>query len=124
MEEREKEEIDLVSREAVKTMLNDIGGCDAKEEWAKGWDSAIDESIRRLNKIESINMNDWIHVSEHKPDSNEVVQITLSDGGYTIGWYDQEDDSWWNCFYMAERIENEKVVAWMPRPKQYRPKQK
>lgn len=42
---------DLVSREAVYEMLNNLGGCDAQEAYYKGWDKAIDGAIEGLNKI-------------------------------------------------------------------------
>lgn len=35
-------ENDFIPRKAIYDAVNDIGGCDATEEWAKGYDSAID----------------------------------------------------------------------------------
>ena len=32
-------------------MLHNLGGCDAKEEWAKGYDAAIDDAISHLDDI-------------------------------------------------------------------------
>lgn len=45
------EDSDLITRQAVYDMLNALGGCDACEEWAKGWDSAIDTAIKELDGI-------------------------------------------------------------------------
>ena len=33
---------DFIPRKAIYEAVNYIGGCDATEEWAKGYDSAID----------------------------------------------------------------------------------
>lgn len=38
-------ETDFIARKAIYDAVNDIGGCDATEEWAKGYDSAIDAVI-------------------------------------------------------------------------------
>ena len=37
--------------EAEYKMLHSLGGCDAKEEWAKGYDAAIDNAISHLDNI-------------------------------------------------------------------------
>lgn len=41
----------LYDAEAVYNMLHSLGGCDAKEEWAKGYDAAIDNAISHLDSI-------------------------------------------------------------------------
>lgn len=42
---------DLISRKAVYDMLHGLGGCDAQDEWSKGWDKAIDTAIGELDDI-------------------------------------------------------------------------
>lgn len=44
---------DLVWRRDVYEMLNGIGGCDAEDEYFKGWDKAIDGAISELDKVPS-----------------------------------------------------------------------
>ncbi len=41
----------LIEAEAVYKMLHSIGGCDATDEWAKGYDAAIDNAISLLDDI-------------------------------------------------------------------------
>ena len=41
----------VIEKEAVYKMLHNLGGCDAKEEWAKGYDAAIDDAISHLDDI-------------------------------------------------------------------------
>ena len=36
------------ARECLK-ILHSIGGCDATEEWSKGWDAAIDEAYKLIS---------------------------------------------------------------------------
>lgn len=36
------------ARECLK-ILHGIGGCDATEEWSKGWDAAIDEAYKEIS---------------------------------------------------------------------------
>ena len=42
---------DLISRKAVYEMLHDLGGSDATDEWADGWDKAISQAISDLDDI-------------------------------------------------------------------------
>lgn len=58
----EKEYID---REVVYDVLNNIGSCDADEEWRKGWDEAIDTALGMVKYIstadvEHIRHGHWI----------------------------------------------------------------
>ncbi len=41
----------VIEKEAVYKMLHNLGGCDAKEAWAKGYDAAIDDAISNLDDI-------------------------------------------------------------------------
>lgn len=36
------------ARDCLK-ILHGIGGCDATEEWSKGWDAAIDEAYKEIS---------------------------------------------------------------------------
>ena len=45
---------ELISRKAVYNMLNGLGGCDAQDEWSKGWDKAIDTAIDGLGNIPTV----------------------------------------------------------------------
>ena len=42
----ENQSKDYIEREYVIKKLNAIGGCDAAEDWAKGWDEAVNEAIK------------------------------------------------------------------------------
>ena len=42
---------DLISRKAVYEMLHGLGGCDATDEWADGWDKGINQAISDLDDI-------------------------------------------------------------------------
>lgn len=44
---------DTVYRKDVEQMLANIGGCDASEEWERGWDEAIDTALDELRKVKS-----------------------------------------------------------------------
>lgn len=41
----------LVSIEDVLTLINDTGGCDAAEEYTRGWDAACDELHKRIAEM-------------------------------------------------------------------------
>ena len=49
---------DLIKRSDVEQMLTALGGCDASDKEAEGWDKAIDAAMEGLRKVESA--NEWI----------------------------------------------------------------
>ncbi len=44
----------LIDANTVYKILNDIGGCDAADEWSKGFDAAIDEAIMQISNAPTI----------------------------------------------------------------------
>lgn len=40
-----------IDREAIIEKLNEIGGCDASDDFNKGWDKAIDAAIEAVMQI-------------------------------------------------------------------------
>lgn len=53
---------DLIKRSDVEQMLKDLGGCDASDKEAEGWDKAIDAAMEGLRKVDVANR--WIPCSE------------------------------------------------------------
>ena len=41
----------LISYHAAYQAIHDIGGCDAEDDYSRGWDAAIDEAIKELHKV-------------------------------------------------------------------------
>ena len=56
---------DLVKRLDVEQMLKDLGGCDASDKEAAGWDKAIDAAMEGLRKIESANITKIVRYKIH-----------------------------------------------------------
>ena len=75
---------ELIKRSDVEQMLKDLGGCDASDKEASGWDKAIDAAVEGLGKIESEDR--WILFTFDEngrfdckiPDKGE--EVLLSDG--------------------------------------------
>lgn len=44
-------QIGHISRKAVLNLLDEMGDCDATDEWAKGWDKAIDTVYNEIIKF-------------------------------------------------------------------------
>lgn len=42
---------EYIERETIIEKLNEIGGCDATDDWGKGWDKAIDAAIEAVMQI-------------------------------------------------------------------------
>lgn len=61
-------ETDFISRRAIYDAVNDIGGCDATDEWAKGYDSAIDNAINIIESMPAADVAPVRHGHWIRPD--------------------------------------------------------
>lgn len=63
-------EKEYIEREAIIKKLNGIGGCDAFDEWSKGWDRAIDMAVKAVEKLPAANVTPvkhghWIKIGNY-----------------------------------------------------------
>ncbi len=42
---------EYIERETIIKKLNEIGGCDASDDFSKGWDKAVDTAIEAVEKL-------------------------------------------------------------------------
>lgn len=68
---------DLIRRKDVEQMLTALGGCDASDKEAAGWDNAIDAAMEGLRKVESANITK-IARYEIQADGIDSLEDTLS----------------------------------------------
>lgn len=73
----EKEYID---REAIIKKLNEIGGCDASDEWSKGWDKAIDTAVKAVeilpnSDVALVKHGHWIFKKRTKLVSTGIARV-------------------------------------------------
>ena len=110
---------DTVYRKDVEQMLAELGGCDATEEWERGWDEAIDAAMDELRKVKSVDR--WIPCSERLPDKdvNPVTRdyyeypVTIKiDGVADVRYYKFGKGHWWNGPECMDKC----VIAWKERP--------
>lgn len=47
---------ELIRKSEVLKLLDDLGGCDAQDEFSSGWDKAIDEAYSRVDDMQPVNM--------------------------------------------------------------------
>lgn len=45
---------DLIIKDKVLEILKNLGGCDAKDEYSKGWDDAIDAAYNDVGNLPSV----------------------------------------------------------------------
>ena len=45
---------DLISKDKVLDILKNLGGCDAQDEYSKGWDDAIDAAYNDVGNLPSV----------------------------------------------------------------------
>lgn len=67
---------DLIRRKDVEQMLTALGGCDASDKEAAGWDKAIDAALEGLRKIESANFTKIVRY-EIQADGIDSLEDTL-----------------------------------------------
>lgn len=105
---------DLIRRKDVEQMLTALGGCDASDKEAAGWDMAIDAALHGLRKVESADR--WIPFTF---DENGRFDCRIPDKGEEVLLSDGEE-VWLEVFgcdkegYYLGSLDG---VAWMPLPK-------
>ena len=118
---------DLIRRKDVEQMLKDLGGCDASDKEAAGWDKAIDAALYGLEKVDSASVieeqpkvREWIP-SNTPPETNDKVLVTYQKS------YKQElliGFDRYNRYpiHNIERWEGKgiRVMAWMPLPEPWK----
>ena len=80
-------ETDFISRKAIYDAVNDIGGCDASDEYAKGWDKAIDAVISIIEELSAadvvpvVRCKDCKHYCGH-PDDCMLLRTCVYENFY------------------------------------------
>lgn len=127
---------DLIKRSDVEQMLTALGGCDASDKEAAGWDNAIDAAMEGLRKVESADK--WILCSERLPDeeARRYILNNLDGIGYlypclltyrspntekvhAVRFYYDID---MQCFvnHGEKMCEKARCIAWKPLPEPYK----
>ena len=106
---------DLISREAVEEIINDIRSCISVEGY---W--AILERLKKLPSVKPQELK-WIPVSEKLPEEETAVLISCEDLylhrlNPCIGW---RNGQYWNTFTANGCKQILYPTAWMPLPKPY-----
>lgn len=105
---------DTVYRKDVEQMLASIGGCDASEEWERGWDEAIDAALDDLRKVKSAYR--WVPCSEMLPENSKHKGAFCpryevnTKYGVTQGWYNPDVESWYCLFWFLLGIYDENDI--------------
>lgn len=78
-------EKEYIEREAVIKKLNEIGGCDASNDWNKGWNKAIDMAVKAIEKLPAADVIPKASEVKHKgytfiQNANNHFSLVGSDG--------------------------------------------
>lgn len=81
-------EKEYIEREAVIQKLNEICGCDASDDWEKGWDKAIDMAVKTVEKLPAADVapvkhGHWIFKKRTKLVSTGIAKVA-EDGAAVI----------------------------------------
>ena len=82
----EKEYLD---RETVIKKLNEIGGCDASDDWDKGFDKAIEVAVKAAEELPAADValvkhGHWIYKNRTKLISTGVARTAEEGGAYVV----------------------------------------
>lgn len=108
---------DLIMRKDVEQMLKDLGGCDASDKEAAGWDKAIGAAMEGLRKVEIADR--WIPCSERLPevpedtDDEDCPEFNVMIKGASIATTLKysPDGAWFDDLGQVYE-----VIVWMPLP--------
>ena len=115
---------DLISRRAMYIALYELGGCDAAEEYDKGYDSGIGSAISALQCAPTAAMEDelqmemnWIPCGERLPETEGLYLTTNVYSPSVIHVLVRQYDAIQECWMAAQNVE---ITAWMPLPAPYK----
>jgi hypothetical protein len=106
---------DLISRQAVNEIINDIRDCISVEGYC-----AI---LERLKKLPSVRPQEpkWIPVSERLPEHYQnILFSTKTDRVFEGRYFKDETEHQWYSFRDECFAWNNVVTAWMPLPEPYK----
>ena len=120
---------DLIKRSDVEQMLTALGGCDASDKEAAGWDKAIDAALHGLGKVESADK--WILIKNDKPPLGRALMVTvknhLCDGKmelrYPVTYMERCYEKGYSFYMNGTEIllpDYSEVIAWKPLPEPYK----
>ena len=120
---------DLIKRSDVEQMLTALGGCDASDKEAEGWDKAIDAALHGLGKVESANK--WISIKNDKPPLGRALMVTVKNhlcGGkmklrYPVTYMGRYYEKGYSFYMNGTEIllsDYSEVIAWMSLPEPWK----
>lgn len=80
-------EKEYISRETVIKKLNEIGGCDATDDWGKGWDKAIEVAVKAAEELPAadvalVKRGHWTYKKRTKLVSTGIARV--AEGGAAV----------------------------------------
>lgn len=127
---------ELIGRKALKEKIENLrmiitGMRNGKTMTAKALEEYKKSILRIIDEQQTENNDNWIPVEERLPKETEkeyypVMYVTTSYGVVAWGFYRVKDEQWYlynDIMEEFESVENNKIVAWQPFPKPYRPKE-
>ncbi len=113
---------ELVSKNNVLQLIRETGGCDAKEPWAKGFDSACDTLYNAVRSMKPEEMlfsgsdTEWIPASKPPKDCRDVL-ICYANGDQDVAY--REAGRWWLGKFFTDTVDDADVAAWRQLPRPY-----
>lgn len=80
-----------IERKAIIEKLNEIGGCDATDDWGKGWDKAIDTAVKVVEKLPAADVapmkhGRWSHLGGDEWCCSNCGHIVTTEGSWERPW--------------------------------------
>lgn len=90
-----------IERRVIIEELNHIGGCDASDEWSKGFDAAIEAAIKIAETAPTIKVGDTVYI---KGDPVEISFIHIEDEIYYCVQFDCAERDCSTCPFYEDEI--------------------
>lgn len=111
---------EYIRKENVIQLLSALGGCDASDEWSKGFDAAISTAIDDVHAMPAADVQPvkWISVEDRLPEENTLVlcyaRSTAGEGtAYVLGAIALGE-----FWFVSMPVLHWEVTHWQPLPEQ------
>lgn len=114
----------MIDENKLRALIINSGGCDAKDDYSRGWDDAIEEVLDILDNQPKV--GEWIPVSERLPEHATKVCLSLeSSDPVLVAVIDENGNTTTSVDFLIEdtracALNDNSIIAWQPLPEPYK----
>lgn len=106
---------EYVLKNDVLKLIHEAGGCDAEDQWGKGFDASCDNLYSAVLSMEPVGYGpEWVPAATPPRECCDVL-ICYTNGDQDVAY--REAGRWWLGKFFTDTVDDADVVAWRPLPK-------